>query len=53
MSLQKWLALDKFAALRRIITQNGGIRASLYKIYRTDDLKDGNLVGEDKFGNKY
>ena len=53
MSLQKWFALDKFATLKRIITQNGGIRASLYKIYRTDDLKDGNLVGEDKFGNKY
>ena len=53
MSLTKWLGLDKLATLGRIIKQNGGIRASLYQIYRTDDLKDGTLVGTDKYGNKY
>merc|ERR1711936_814881 len=36
-----------------IIKQNGGLRGSLYTYYRTDDLKDGELVGEDKYGNKY
>ena len=53
MSLYKWFGLDKLATLGRIIQQNGGLRGSLYTIYRTDDLKDGNLVGTDKFGNKY
>ena len=53
MSLAKWLALDKFANLRNIIQQNGGIRGALYTLYKTDDLKDGVLVGTDKFGNKY
>jgi len=53
MSLTKWLGLDKLATLGRIIKQNGGIRGSLYTIYRTDDLKDGTLVGTDKFGNEY
>ena len=53
MSLTKWLGLDKLATLARIIKQNGGIRNSLYTIYRTDDLKEGTLVGTDKYGNKY
>ncbi|CAG4949859.1 unnamed protein product [Parnassius apollo] len=53
MSLGKYLALDKLSNLFNIIKQNGGIRASLYKLYRQDELKDGVLVGEDKFGNKY
>lgn len=53
MSLYKWFGLDKLATLGKIIKQNGGLRGSLYTIYRTDDLKDGNLVGTDKFGNKY
>ncbi|CAH2056274.1 unnamed protein product, partial [Iphiclides podalirius] len=49
----KYLALDKLATFFNIIKQNGGIRGSLYKLYRQDELKDGVLVGEDKFGNKY
>ena len=53
MSLTKWLGLDKLATLRKIIQQNGGIRGSLYTLYRTDDLKDGNLIGTDKYGNQY
>jgi len=53
MSLTKWLGLDKLARLGSIIKQHGGIRASLYQIYRTDDLKDGTLIGTDKYGNKY
>lgn len=53
MSVGKFLALDKLANAFSIIRQNGGIRASLWKLYRQDELKDGKLVGEDKYGNKY
>ncbi|XP_004924987.1 probable NADH dehydrogenase [ubiquinone] 1 alpha subcomplex subunit 12 [Bombyx mandarina] len=53
MSLGKFLALDKLSNFFNVIRQNGGIRASLYKLYRQDDVKDGVLVGEDKYGNKY
>ncbi|KAL0859034.1 hypothetical protein ABMA27_010882 [Loxostege sticticalis] len=53
MSLGKYLALDKLANLFNILKQNGGIRGTLYKLYRQEEAKDGVLVGEDKFGNKY
>ncbi|XP_059488859.1 probable NADH dehydrogenase [ubiquinone] 1 alpha subcomplex subunit 12 [Neocloeon triangulifer] len=49
----KFLGLDKVGRLFEIIRQNGGIRASLAKIYRMDELKSGTLIGEDKYGNKY
>ncbi|CAH2083869.1 unnamed protein product [Euphydryas editha] len=52
-SIAKLLALDKISNFFNIIRQNGGIRASMYKLYRQDELKDGTLVGEDQFGNKY
>nr|VZI33772.1 unnamed protein product [Spirometra erinaceieuropaei] len=38
---------------RSIIRQNGGIRGSIVTLFRTDELKDGTLVGEDYLGNKY
>ncbi len=44
---------DKLASFWRIVQKNGGIRKSIRVLYQTDDLKDGELVGEDKFGNKY
>lgn len=53
MSLRQWLGLDKLATLARIIQENGGFRKSLYTLYRTDDLKEGTLIGTDKYGNKY
>ncbi|KAG8235705.1 hypothetical protein J437_LFUL016323, partial [Ladona fulva] len=53
MKMAKLLGLDKLGRLFQIISHNGGIRASLYKLYRQDELKIGTLVGEDKFGNKY
>lgn len=37
----------------RIIKKHGGLKASLRKIYLTDTLKWGELVGTDKYGNKY
>nr|XP_018908911.1 PREDICTED: probable NADH dehydrogenase [ubiquinone] 1 alpha subcomplex subunit 12 [Bemisia tabaci] len=50
------MALDLFRPLRnlyKIVKQNGGVTGSLYKLFRQDELKWGELVGEDKFGNKY
>merc|ERR1712198_791360 len=51
--LVKLLGLDKIAKLSTIIKNHGGLRASLYHLYQTDDLKNGTLIGEDKYGNKY
>ncbi|BFZ10736.1 hypothetical protein BsWGS_13775 [Bradybaena similaris] len=32
---------------------NNGLIGSYLKLFRTDDLRWGTLIGEDKFGNKY
>ncbi|KAJ2938349.1 hypothetical protein O0L34_g13271 [Tuta absoluta] len=53
MSLGKWLGLDKLNTVFTIIRQNGGIRGTLWKLYRQEEVKDGILVGTDKYGNKY
>ena len=45
--------ISKLQNLRNIIQQNGGVVSSLLKLYRTDDIKDGTLVGVDRNGNKY
>ena len=57
--------IGKLSRLRKIVRQNGGIRGSLVTLFRwvfrrltlpncrTDELKDGNLVGEDYLGNRY
>jgi hypothetical protein len=45
--------LSKFVRFNEIIKQNGGIWGSLKTLYRTDELKDGELVGTDDNGNKY
>ncbi|XP_064605284.1 NADH dehydrogenase [ubiquinone] 1 alpha subcomplex subunit 12-like [Liolophura sinensis] len=45
--------LEKVQNFRKIIKQNGGVMGSLLQLYRTDELKWGDLVGEDKYGNKY
>ncbi|XP_049885409.1 probable NADH dehydrogenase [ubiquinone] 1 alpha subcomplex subunit 12 [Pectinophora gossypiella] len=47
------LALDKWARLMRMISQAGGIRGALWKLWRHDTLKEGRLVGWDSFNNKY
>ncbi|KAJ6649271.1 putative NADH dehydrogenase [ubiquinone] 1 alpha subcomplex subunit 12 [Pseudolycoriella hygida] len=51
--MSKYLGLEKLVKLFEIVRANGGIRGSLSKLYRTDDLKVGTLVGTDKYGNKY
>uniref|UniRef100_A0A068WAW4 NADH dehydrogenase [ubiquinone] 1 alpha subcomplex subunit 12 n=1 Tax=Echinococcus granulosus TaxID=6210 RepID=A0A068WAW4_ECHGR len=45
--------LAKWSRFLTIIKQNGGIRGSIVMLFRTDELKDGTLVGEDYLGNKY
>ena len=45
--------VDKFRNAALMIKQNGGIWRSLQTLYRTDDLKDGELVGTDRNGNRY
>ncbi|KAJ8682079.1 hypothetical protein QAD02_017871 [Eretmocerus hayati] len=51
--MDKLLGLDKLINFIRIIRHNGGIIGSIKTLYRTDELKFGNLVGQDKYGNKY
>ncbi|XP_017785144.1 PREDICTED: probable NADH dehydrogenase [ubiquinone] 1 alpha subcomplex subunit 12 [Nicrophorus vespilloides] len=51
--MAKFLGLDKLGLLIKTIQHYGGIRASLYKLYRMDEVKIGKLVGTDKYGNKY
>ena len=41
--LLKAFGLDKVAKLGQIIKDHGGLKASLYHLYRTDDLKVGRL----------
>ncbi|XP_067933550.1 NADH dehydrogenase [ubiquinone] 1 alpha subcomplex subunit 12-like [Watersipora subatra] len=45
--------LAKVRRFRDIIKFNGGFKKSMGILYRTDELKIGELVGEDKYGNKY
>jgi len=50
----KWLGIENMMRIFPIIKQYGGIRGTLYHLYRADDcLKEGTLIGEDKYGNKY
>jgi len=44
---------QRWAKLKKMVNQHGGFVGALKTFKRTDDLKDGNLVGEDKYGNKY
>lgn len=67
--MSKYLALDKFQTLSKIIKQHGGIKGTFLNIFRyvsfqnfgvyvfwffrRDEAKLGELVGEDSLGNKY
>ena len=53
MSLAQFFGLDKLQKLVRMVKAHGGVKASLYHFYLTDDLKEGKLVGTDSAGNKY
>ncbi|KAL2736560.1 putative NADH dehydrogenase ubiquinone 1 alpha subcomplex subunit 12 [Vespula maculifrons] len=51
--MSKLLGLDKIGKLFQIIKHNKGIINSVKTLFRTDELKIGVLIGEDKYGNKY
>merc|ERR1712153_94099 len=48
-----FVVFGSYNQLKCLFNHDGGLRGSLYSMYRTDDLKEGELVGEDKYGNKY
>ncbi|CAG0882945.1 unnamed protein product [Cyprideis torosa] len=52
-SLLKYIGLDKTFKLFKIIKANGGLVSSFVKIYKNNDIRIGEFVGEDCFGNKY
>lgn len=49
----RYFGLDKLAVFYRTMKESGGIRASLYKIFITDNFRPGALIGTDEYGNKY
>ncbi|CAH1382668.1 hypothetical protein MTP99_006656 [Tenebrio molitor] len=51
--MSKFFGIDKLLSVLNIIKESGGLKASLYKLYRMDELKVGCLMGTDKYGNKY
>lgn len=48
-----YFGLDFWPKLLKTIKGYGGLKASLYKLYRMDNLRPGECVGEDDYGNKY
>ena len=44
---------DHAAKLRAMVKQHGGYYGAFKVFKRTDELKEGKLIGEDQFGNKY
>ncbi|CAL4088208.1 unnamed protein product, partial [Meganyctiphanes norvegica] len=51
--MASYVGLDKLGKALRIVKENGGIRSSLYRLYRLDDLKTGTVIGTDAHGNIY
>ncbi len=43
MSLAQFFGIDKLQKLARMVKEHGGVKASLYHFYLTDDLKVGQL----------
>jgi hypothetical protein len=41
MSLAQFFVIDKLQKLARMVKEHGGVKASLYHFYLTDDLKVG------------
>lgn len=47
------LGADNVSKSFREVKANGGLLASIRKLYRMEIIKSGKLIGEDKYGNKY
>ena len=52
-SLKELFGIDKLIKFKEIVKNAGGIRGALKQSYVQSSLRQGTLVGEDKFGNKY
>lgn len=48
-----YFGLDKLAVFYRTMKESGELKASLYKMFRTDNFRSGRLVGTGDYGNKY
>lgn len=48
-----YFGIDTFVVFYKTMKEAGGLKAALYKMFITDNLRPGNLVGTDQFGNKY
>uniref|UniRef100_C1BTA2 NADH dehydrogenase [ubiquinone] 1 alpha subcomplex subunit 12 n=1 Tax=Lepeophtheirus salmonis TaxID=72036 RepID=C1BTA2_LEPSM len=51
--ITRFFGIDKVMSVVDLVKSNGGFKSSLKKLYLYDSLKSGELVGEDKYGNKY
>uniref|UniRef100_C1BMZ8 NADH dehydrogenase [ubiquinone] 1 alpha subcomplex subunit 12 n=1 Tax=Caligus rogercresseyi TaxID=217165 RepID=C1BMZ8_CALRO len=51
--IARLFGVDKVMNFVEIVKSNGGIKSSMKKLYLYDSLKVGELVGEDRNGNKY
>ncbi|XP_049824429.1 probable NADH dehydrogenase [ubiquinone] 1 alpha subcomplex subunit 12 [Aethina tumida] len=51
--MAKFFGLNALVNFFKVISDNGGLRGSLYKMYRMDSVRSGTCVGIDKYGNKY
>lgn len=51
--IYKFFGVDKIVQSMNDVKSNGGIAASVKKLYRMETFRSGRLVGEDKYGNKY
>lgn len=45
--------VNNFRNLCLAVKQNGGVFKSLQTLYRVDELKEGDLIGVDRNGNRY
>ncbi|XP_060524877.1 probable NADH dehydrogenase [ubiquinone] 1 alpha subcomplex subunit 12 [Cylas formicarius] len=52
-NILKFFGVDRVMLLYETVKQYGGVKACLYKMYITDSLKPGKLMGTDEFGNTY
>ena len=51
---QQIKAMRQVAAnIGKIVKHNGGVKGTFLEFVRNDEIKHGELMGEDKFGNKY
>ncbi|XP_076255533.1 putative NADH dehydrogenase [ubiquinone] 1 alpha subcomplex subunit 12 [Rhynchophorus ferrugineus] len=48
-----YFGIDRIFKVFQTMRSYGGIKASLYKLWRMDSLRPGILVGTDKYGNQY